>query len=85
MKDKVLIFIIGLLVGLIIATAGFLVYFKFFANVNQSGGMQMDETGQMGDPPDGQGGNGGEEPPEMPDGSGGGEPSELVSDGSATT
>lgn len=86
MKDKVLIFIIGLLVGAIIATASFLVYFKFFKEDEQSnpGTMQMDDNGQMGggdemgDPPDMTegNGNGDGEVPEKPDGEDGEAPSD---------
>lgn len=76
MKNKVLIFIIGLLIGAIIATSGFLAYFKVFANNNQSD-VQINEDREMGDPPSGnnnagepgdlpEGGND-EEPPEVPD------------------
>lgn len=68
MKGKILLFIIGLLVGAIIATAGFLIYNKIVAgNTNQHGMMEMNENGQMGKPQPGSM----EEPPEKPDGDNG--------------
>lgn len=64
MKDKILIFIIGVLVGAIIATAGFLIYNKVCTNNSgQPEMMQMDSNGQMG-----QTSGSMEEPPEKPDG-----------------
>lgn len=49
MKSKILPFIIGLLVGAIIATAGFLIYSKTVENnSSQSGMVEMNENGQMG-------------------------------------
>ena len=59
MKDKVLVFIIGLLVGAVITVSGFLIYQNNNKNTNQmpnQGQMQMMEK------PDG-------EPPEKPSGS----------------
>ena len=59
MKDKILIFIIGLLVGAVITASGFLIYQNNNKNTNQmpnQGQMQMMEK------PDG-------EPPEKPSGS----------------
>lgn len=59
MKDKILVFIIGLLVGAVITSSGFLVYEKNNKNTIQTqnqGQMQMMER------PDG------ETPPEKPDG-----------------
>ena len=49
MKDKILILIIGILIGAIIATGGFLIYRKI-SNNNQDrpGMMQMDENRQGG-------------------------------------
>lgn len=69
MKEKILTFIIGLLVGAIITTAGFLIYNKVVTNnSNQPGMMQMNGNGQMG----GQQGDMGE-PPEKPSGDNGGQ------------
>ena len=71
MKNKILTFIIGLLVGAIIATVGFLIYSKIVLNNTiQPEMMQMNGNGQMGG---GQPGNM-EEPPEKPSGDNGQEP-----------
>lgn len=71
MKGKILTFIIGVLVGAIIATTGFLIYNKIGANnSNQPEMMQMNGNGQMG----GQQPGSMEEPPEKPDGDNGEEP-----------
>ncbi len=59
MKDKILTFIIGALVGAIITTSGFLVYEKL--NTNKSD-MQNGERPQMLEKQNG------ENPPEKPDG-----------------
>ena len=60
MKDKILVFIIGLLVGAIITASGFLIYQNANKNTNQSAsGEQM----QMMERPDGN-----NAPPEMPNG-----------------
>lgn len=75
MKNKILTFIIGLLVGVIIATAGFLIYNKTVVNnSNQPEMMQMNGNGQMGgqqpgsmeQPPEKPSGDSGEEPPAKP-------------------
>lgn len=72
MKNKILTFIIGVLVGAIITTAGFLVYENINTNNN---GMpngerpQMMENGNGETPPekpDGEQGQMGGTPPEMP-------------------
>ena len=62
MKDKIIIFIIGVLVGAVLATGAFLIYTK----VNSNNIEQIEQHGPM---PDMNGGK----PPEMPDG---GEPPE---------
>ena len=59
MKDKILIFIIGLLVGAVITASGFLIYQNANKNTNQ---MPNGEQMQMMEKPDG-------EPPEKPSGS----------------
>ena len=59
MKDKVLVFIIGLLVGAVITASGFLIYQNANKNTNQ---MPNGEQMQMMEKPDG-------EPPEKPSGS----------------
>lgn len=68
MKDKILIFIIGILIGAIITTSAFLIYMKVVNNnnANHSETMQMNENGGMEQPPDKPEGDNGEEPPEMP-------------------
>ena len=75
MKNKILTFIIGVLVGAIIATTGFLIYNKLTTkDSNQPEMMQMNGNGQMmqpsGDmeePPEKPSGDNGEEPPTKPD------------------
>lgn len=76
MKGKILPFIIGVLVGAIIATAGFLIYNKTVANNSRQPGMmemrgngQMGEEqpGNMGEPPTKLDGDNGEEPPTKPE------------------
>ena len=79
MKDKILTFIIGVLVGAIITTLGFLIYNKVVVknNFNQPEMMQMNGNEQMqqpagdmmGEPPEKPSGDNGEEPPTMPDNS----------------
>ena len=59
MKDKILVFIIGLLVGAIVTASGFLIYEKTNKNTNQ---MSNKEEMQMMERPDG------EMPPEKPSG-----------------
>ena len=64
MKNRILTFIIGVLVGAILATAGFLIYSKSInKNINLNGKMPFENNRQM-EPP---GGNMGE-PPAKPDG-----------------
>lgn len=80
MKEKVLTFIMGVLVGAIITTACFFIYNKKAVNnSNQPETMQMEENGQMGgqqsgnmeQPPEKPDGDNGEQPPEMPGGDNG--------------
>ena len=60
MKDKILVFIIGLLVGAVITASGFLIYQNTNKDTNQTtSGEQM----QMMERPDGN-----NAPPEMPNG-----------------
>lgn len=70
MKEKVLPFIIGVLVGAIIATTGFLIYSKMISSNNNP---QMNQGGQIGTPPEKKNGEM-ETPPEKPDGDNGSEP-----------
>ena len=71
MKNKILTFIIGLLVGAIIATAGFLIYSKSVKNNLSQPGMgengQMMQPGNMGEMLEKPDGTNGEEPPEKPE------------------
>lgn len=76
MKEKILAFIIGVFVGAIIATTGFLIYSKTVGNnSNRSEMMQMDENEQMGgkqpgsmeEPPEKPNGDNGEKPPTKPE------------------
>lgn len=65
MKEKILTFIIGLLIGAVITTLGFLIYNKTVANnSNQPEMMQMKENEQK----EGQQPGSMEQPPEKPDG-----------------
>lgn len=59
MKDKIFVFIIGLLVGAVVTASGFLVYEKINQNTTQT---QNQEQMQIMERPDG------ETPPEKPDG-----------------
>lgn len=64
MKDKILIFIIGLLLGAIIATSGLLIYTKMtINNLDNHNMMKINEDGQKREP--GQENIG--EPPEKPE------------------
>ena len=64
MKNRILTFIIGILVGAILATAGFLIYSKTInKNINPNERMPFQNNGQMQRP----NGNMGE-PPEKPQG-----------------
>lgn len=61
MKDKILVFIIGLLIGAVVTASGFLVYEKNNKNTTQTQN-QTQTQGQIMERPNGQ------TPPEMPDG-----------------
>lgn len=60
MKDKILVLIIGILIGAIVTASGFLIYEK--VNTNSKHQMLRGEGMQMMGRPDG------EEPPEKPEG-----------------
>ena len=66
MKEKIFIFIIGLLVGAVVATGAFLIYTKTTDSNNCNTNTQMNG----GQPPEMPSGGNGEmgEPPEKPDG-----------------
>ncbi len=71
MKDKIMFLIIGVLIGAIITTCGFLIYNKSLSNnVTQPEMMQMNGNGQMQLPSNDNMG----EPPAKPDGEEQGEP-----------
>lgn len=79
LKDKIIIFIIGLLVGAVIATGAFFVYTKATTTCNTNNNNQMGMPG--GNPPsipNGQNSENGQ-PPEKPDGENG-QPPEKPSD-----
>jgi hypothetical protein len=80
MKSKILTLIIGILIGAIIATAGFLIYNKTIAknSSDQPEMMQMDGNGQMGEPPSGDN----SDVPEKPDGDNGEAPEKPDGDDS---
>ena len=59
MKDKIVLFVIGVQVGAIIATGSFYVYTVASSNCN---GNQMNNPGQPPEMPNGQNG----QPPELP-------------------
>lgn len=76
MKDKILTFLIGVLVGAIIATTGFLIYNKTVGNnsnkpemmpTNGNGQMGEQKSGSMKQPPEKPDGGNGEQPPTKPE------------------
>ena len=68
MKDKILLFVIGVLVGAVISTGAFFVYTKATTTCNTNDNSQMQMPG--GNPPSMQNGQSGQngQPPEMPNG-----------------
>lgn len=65
MKNKILILVIGILIGAIITTSGFLIYNKLvISNSKEHEKMQMDENRQMQRPSNGNM----REPSSMPNG-----------------
>lgn len=71
-NDKIILFVIGVLVGAVISTAAFLVYTKTLGvSANTDGGQSSQQQGG-GTPPDMPSGNSsnrqGGTPPDMPDG-----------------
>ena len=76
MKDKIMFLIIGILIGAIITTGGFLIYNKSLSNnagqpemtqMNGNGQMGVPSNDNMGEPPAKPGGENGEEPPARPE------------------
>ena len=77
MKDKILLFVIGVLVGAVISTGAFFVYTKATTTCNTNSNSQMQMPG--GNPPSMPNGQNGQ-PPEKPDGENG-QPPEKPSEG----
>ena len=76
MKDKRIFLIIGILIGAIITTGGFLIYNKSLSNnvtqpemtqMNGNGQMQPPSNDNMGEPPAKPNVDNGEEPPARPE------------------
>ena len=92
-KEKVLLFIIGVLAGAVISTGAFFAYIKLAGLGTTSGQAAMMQGGQMngqgGTPPDmPSGGMNGQQPPEMPSGDNsgsgqGGTPPDMTSGGNS--
>lgn len=68
MKDKILLFVIGVLVGAVISTGAFFVYTKATTTCNTNSNNQIGMPG--GNPPSMQNGQSGQngQPPEIPNG-----------------
>ena len=68
MKDKILLFVIGVLVGAVISTGAFFVYTKATTTCNTNSNNQIGMPGE--NPPSMQNGQSGQngQPPEMPNG-----------------
>lgn len=66
-KEKIILFVIGVLVGAVISTAAFFVYTKTLGTGSSNGGQQssMQGGGTPPEMPSGENGQGGT-PPEMP-------------------
>ena len=81
MKDKIILFIIGVLVGAVISTGAFYVYTKSNNTCNTSNQNTQMNGGQPPEMPSGQNSENGQ-PPEKPDGenSENGQPPEKPSD-----
>ena len=69
MKDKIILFVIGVLVGAVISTGAFYVYTTTNSNNNSNNNTQM---------------NGGQQPPEMPSGQNG-QPPEMPGNSTEST
>ena len=78
MKDNIILFIIGVLVGAVISTGAFYIYTTTNSNNCQCGNTQMNN----GQPPEMQNGqnNGNGQPPEKPDGEAGEPPEKPGND-----
>lgn len=78
MKDKIMIFIIGVLVGAVLSTGAFFIYTITTGSNNSSNNTQIN-GGQPPEMPNGQSGQMGE-PPEKPSGDSNGQPPKMPSD-----
>ena len=78
MKDKIILFIIGVLVGAVISTGAFYIYTTASNSCNNSNQNTQMNGGQPPEMPSGQQGENGQ-PPEKPDGENG-QPPEKPSD-----
>ena len=83
-KEKIILFIIGVLVGAVISTAAFFVYTKTLGTSSNNSSMQM-PGGTPPERPSGQDDQG-DTPPEMPNGENnqGGTPPEMPNDENAS-
>ena len=73
-KEKIILFVIGVLVGAVISTGAFFAYIKLAGVGNNSGEQSMQMPG--GTPPEMPSGDEGGTPPEMPSNQNGGENSD---------
>ena len=78
MKEKIIIFVIGVLFGAVISTGAFYLYTKSTNNCNCSNQNTQMNGGQPPEMPNGEKPEG--EPPEKPDGENGQEPPEKQND-----
>jgi hypothetical protein len=76
MKDKIFIFIIGVLVGAVLSTGAFYIY----TATTSSNCSTRDTHMNGGEPPEKPDGDNGGEPPEKPDGDNGEKPPEKPSE-----
>ncbi len=77
-KEKIILFVIGVLVGAVISTGAFFAYIKLAGVGNSSGEQSMQMPG--GTPPEMPSGDESGTPPEMPSGDEGNTPPEMPSD-----
>jgi len=77
-KEKIILFVIGVLTGAVISTGAFFAYITLAGVGTTSGNQSMQMPG--GTPPEMPGSNQGGTPPEMPSGDQSGTPPEMPSD-----
>ncbi len=77
-KEKIILFVIGVLLGAAISTVAFFVYTKTLGTGNNGGGssQQMQDGGTPPEKPSGENGQNDGTPPEKPDDNGGSQSSE---------